>query len=129
MPVFRRPTPGILGLARALAPAGLSIAVALALSGAASAPKAPARHASHMNMNDAEMQKLSDAYWATHARVGTPSLAPPAVTVHVGNFFFDADGNTSNGPDTVRIEVGETVQWKWLVGTHSVTNGTEQYLR
>jgi plastocyanin len=42
--------------------------------------------------------------------------ALPAATIHVGNFYYN--------PKTVTVKVGDTVQWIWDGGTHTVTSGT-----
>lgn len=39
-----------------------------------------------------------------------------AATIHVGNFYYN--------PKTVTVKVGETVEWIWDGGTHTVTSGS-----
>jgi plastocyanin len=39
-----------------------------------------------------------------------------AATIHVGNFYYK--------PKTVSVKVGDTVEWIWDGGTHTVTSGT-----
>lgn len=44
--------------------------------------------------------------------------------VHAGNIFFlDVSSNTSN-PAVTTINVGDTVQWDWVNGTHTTTSGS-----
>jgi len=77
-----------------------------------------------MPMTDADMKRYSEAWWASHPRVGVASLLPPSATFTAGNFFFDHDGNPGTQVDTARITVGQSVLWQWVAGTHTVTNGT-----
>lgn len=94
---------------------------------------APARadHTGHAAapMSARQMQAHADAYWATHQPVGTSSQAPDvataAATFNVTNFIFEAGG--PGQVDTVKIQVGESVLWQWLAGTHTITNGTDSF--
>src|SRR5260370_11904702 len=54
------------------------------------------------------------------------SASATAATKHVntGNIFFtDVSSNTTN-PAITTINVGDTVEWDWVNGTHTVTSGT-----
>ena len=82
-------------------------------------------HAVHREMNAAEMEEWSRAWWASHARVGVPSLGTPAATFTVSSNIFNLDGNTATQVDTARILVGETVAWQWVSGVHTITSGED----
>jgi plastocyanin len=83
----------------------------------------PIHHGAHAAMTDAAMKIESERWYATHPRVGVSSvLAPPAATFLVTNFRFDADGSANTQQDTVQIQPGQTVQWQWDVGAHTVTD-------
>ena len=82
-------------------------------------------HAVHREMTEAEMAEWSRAWWASHSRVGTPSLGEPAATFMVSNNIFDLDGNLASQVDTARILVGQTVAWQWVAGTHTITSGED----
>lgn len=82
-------------------------------------------HAVHREMSAAEMEEWSRAWWASHPRVGTPSLGEPAATFTVSTNIFNLDGNTATQVDTARILVGETVAWQWVSGIHTITSGTD----
>jgi plastocyanin len=86
--------------------------------------QAPRGHSGHATMTDAAMKRWADAWWASHPRVGTASRQAAAATFTVENFRFDADGNAATQIDTVHILEGEAVTWQWIIGIHSVTNGT-----
>ncbi len=54
----------------------------------------------------------------------------PGDTVHgtthmvlVENFIFDADDNNETIIDTVSITAGDTVEWQWVEGIHTITSG------
>ncbi len=60
------------------------------------------------------------------AIVCLPATAASAATKHVdtGNIFFtDVSSNTTN-PAITTINVGDTVQWDWVNGTHTTTSGS-----
>jgi len=111
--------------------AGLALVILAALGGPAWAEAAgDAHHAGHgdMPMTDEAMEAMAARHWASHPRVGTSTEgAPPAATVTVRNFVFDADGNTGTPIDTIKILVGESVLWQWVTGTHTVTNGEDSF--
>src|SRR5690606_33159051 len=44
-------------------------------------------------------------------------------TVQVEAFIFDADNNDGTAVDTLEIDAGDTVQWVWVTGDHTVTSG------
>lgn len=90
-------------------------------------------HAAHGSMSDAAMRRATEAYWATHPRVGSPaSHGSPAsdqiqgidATYNVGGTIFNADANSATQIDTVHISVGGTVRWRWVNGFHTITSGT-----
>lgn len=101
----------------------VAAAAALAILSTRGAADAPTHHMAHGPMTDAAMKVESERWYATHPRIGVSSAqAPPAATFLVSNFRFDADGNISTQKDTVQIQVGQTVQWQWDVGVHTVTD-------
>jgi plastocyanin len=78
------------------------------------------------------MGQAARDYWARHPVVGavSPGSAAaggvrggPAAVVEVRDFRFEHDGNAATPIDTVRIQVGEAVQWNWVEGFHTVTSG------
>ena len=78
----------------------------------------------HMPMTEAAMKARADAYWASHKPVGTQSKHTADAIITARDFVFDADGNLATAVDTATIFVGETVEWEWVNGSHTVTNGT-----
>ncbi len=107
----------------------LTVLVAVAFVARDAVP--PASHAAavrntpHMAMTDADMQAASAAWWASHARTGVSSTQSAAVVFKVENYTFDSDGSTATQVDTARIAVGQTVQWNWVNGFHTVTSGVD----
>jgi plastocyanin len=98
--------------------------------GMAGASVTPAGSTMEMGgMSDADMAATAKRYWSTHQRVG-PTAARSAFTqsvvdtVTASGFTFNADNNLATGIDTVRLHTGDTVFWKWVNGSHTVTNGT-----
>jgi len=99
--------------------AGATVAV---LGGATQGP----RH-DMAAMSDAAMRKQLDAWYATHP-------AHPAQMAHIASvgdsftvagFTFDENGDGSaTQVDTAKIFQGQSVQWKWVSGFHTVTSGT-----
>lgn len=91
-------------------------------------------HAAHSAMGDAAMRCLTEAYWATHPRVGSPasdgSPTTPGrsqgidATFTVSGTIFNADGNGATKIDTVHISAGQSVLWQWISGFHTITSGT-----
>ena len=114
----------------------LLVAVGWTLAGdSLAAGKPPAGRAGNvgMNMSAAEMKNMSDAdmarwvrdFYETHPTVGrlTPESAPKD-TFYATGTEFNADHNLGSQADTVRIFSGQSVQWHWLDGSHTVTSGT-----
>lgn len=85
-------------------------------------------HAMHdaMPMTDDAMRAWVDRWYAAHPPVGVSGAhrAAAAAVVTVQSFFFDADANAGTQIDTVKIHTGESVEWDWVNGSHTVTNGT-----
>ena len=79
----------------------------------------------HASMSEEAMQKQLDDWFARHPIVlGPQSTAVVRDTFIVTGFRFDTDGNAATQVDTAKISVGEAVLWRWLDGSHSITNGT-----
>ena len=77
------------------------------------------------SMSDADMARWVEDWYAAHPARGQRSADVAADTFLVSNYHFDSDGDPSGTPvDTVRIDVGQTVMWKWVQGNHTTTNGT-----
>ena len=53
----------------------------------------------------------------------TYSACCSTVEIDVEDYRFDADNNNNTQIDTVTIAAGDTVQWNWVEGTHTVTDG------
>lgn len=86
-----------------------------------------AMHAHHDRpMTDAAMRQWIGDWYATHPRTGAHATGVPAATFTVFSFGFDADANTAD-VDTVHVLVGDIVQWTWVDGFHTVTNGTDSF--
>ena len=76
-------------------------------------------------MSDAAMQRGVAAFYATHPQHGgSMSAAVPVDTFRVANYQFDSDHNLGTQIDTVRIAVGQSVLWKWVLGSHTTTSGS-----
>jgi plastocyanin len=70
------------------------------------------------------MAEVSGRYFAASpARGGATGAQAVTATFQVVNFAFNADGNTLTQVDTVHINVGESVQFNWVTGTHTTTSG------
>src|SRR5262245_35510011 len=112
-------------------PAGALIATGLMLSTAKIVRQAkaaePAAAASsqchHVAMSDAEMKRWVNEFYATHPKVGDPSIEAAIDTFLATGTVFDTDHNLATQVDTMTIIRGQTVLWKWMDGTHSVTSG------
>jgi plastocyanin len=114
-------------LRRATFPAVLVGGLVISVPGvrAAEVPPATALHHHHAAaMSDAEMKRDVEAWFAAHPRVGVSSVAAAADTFTVVSFRFDTDGNSSTQIDTAKIDVGQTILWRWLSGFHTTTSGT-----
>ncbi len=97
---------------------------------AAVARSAPMPMSQMAPMTDDEMKAASAAWWATHPRRpasfnGTLPDQTPAVIYTVQNYNFDSDGNAATAVDTARIMMGQSVQWNWVNGYHTVTSGVD----
>ncbi len=107
----------------------LSLATCLVFALASTAAGHDAdRHGGHASpMSEAGMRAQSDTYWSSHARVGSPApdakptRATAAATFAVSNFKFDA--GVAGAVDTAKITAGQTVDWVWSGGIHTITNG------
>lgn len=100
----------------------LTVTLAPRVAGAADGSHA---HHGAAPMTDADMKKWIDDFYATHPQVGSNRTAGlPAATVTVVSFRFEADGNAGTQVDTVKIQVGDAVQWVWGSGSHTITSGT-----
>jgi plastocyanin len=50
--------------------------------------------------------------------------APGAIHfINVESFRFDADDNDATQVDTVTVSAGDTVEWDWVQGFHTITSG------
>ena len=115
----------------ALASAGLTIALSLALRNTSPAVTVDshAEHRGGVPMSEGAMRRWVDEWFSKHPEVGR-SLSAAAVaadTFLVGpslRLQFDADGNLNTQVDTVKIQVGQAVLWRWISGSHTITNGT-----
>jgi plastocyanin len=77
-------------------------------------------------MSDAAMQRMADAWFAKHP-VNAPvvhSTRTAVVTFNASGTIFDLDGNLATQVDTAKVFEGDMVSWKWISGSHTVTNGT-----
>lgn len=80
-------------------------------------------HATH-EMSEADMKRAVDAWFAAHPAHGGVLLGGAvADTFLVRNFLFDTNGILSSAVDTARIEVGQSLMFKWVSGTHTTTSG------
>jgi plastocyanin len=105
------------------------LAATLALALAVTPPTPPARaaaHASHdmAGMSDAAMQRAADAWFARHPVNAPVSHAVATQTFNALLTSFDLDGSATTVVDTAKIFEGETVNWSWVTGSHTVTSGT-----
>jgi plastocyanin len=115
----------ILALVTLLVVLPLAVVALVRPTRVAGQPGAPHSHA-HANMTDAAMKRWSETFWATHRPVGENAAQQVAVaTFTVRNFRFDLDNNAATAIDTAKIFVGETVQWQWIDGSHTITNGQD----
>jgi len=64
-------------------------------------------------------------WFANHPARGANALAAPTDSFLVSNFNFDEnhDGATTQ-VDTARVVQGDVILWKWVSGSHTITNGT-----
>jgi plastocyanin len=97
-----------------------ALVVACSSSSTTSTP-APGDDASEsmdgMDMDAMDMDSMTAEDSATTEDTATSETGTTAAaTIHVGNFYYK--------PKTVTVKVGDTVEWIWDGGTHSVTSGT-----
>ena len=69
-----------------------------------------------MDMDAMDMDAMAEDTAVVEDVTPLETGAVPAATIHVGNFYYN--------PKTVTVKVGDTVQWIWDGGTHTVTSGT-----
>ena len=106
----------------------LGLGLAVLLGGALALGASRPRSAQGVTVCGAEdpaaMAAASRTYFAAHpAHGGAPQALAAAATVNVQNFIFNSDGNALTPIDTVRISVGESIQFTWINGTHTTTSG------
>lgn len=78
-----------------------------------------------MRMSETDMVREVAAWYAAHPAHGEQSLAAPADSFLVMNNAFDENHDgAATQIDTVRIFQGQTVLFKWVNGTHTITSGT-----
>jgi plastocyanin len=105
----------------------LGLAAAVLLGGAlalgASQPRPPV-NVTICATTGPGMAEVRDQYFAARpARGGATGVQAVTASFQVVNFAFNADGSTLTQVDTVRINVGESVQFNWVAGTHTTTSG------
>ncbi len=111
----------------ALAAATLLLAATGYLLGAcevrAQAPApAPSAHAG-MNMSDQGMARAVSGWFAAHPARGTATTAAPVDSFTASGFAYDRHGDPS-AVDTAHVTQGDAVLFKWVSGSHTLTNGT-----
>lgn len=77
-----------------------------------------------MVMSDDAMRERSLAWFAAHPATGASATRAAVATFKAVNNSFDLDNNAGTVVDTAKIQVGESVSWTWVNGTHTTTNGT-----
>ena len=102
-------------------------ALAFAIRGVLPTPTRAATSVHHagMAMSEAAMKQQAASWWASHPRVGRNSASLTAATFTVQNYRFDADHQTTTQVDTAQILMGESVQWRWVNGVHTLTSGND----
>ena len=110
----------------------LALTLAMTLSLRDTAPLAgTSPHAGHdagMPMTEEAMRQWIDQWYSQHPVVGR-SLSPAAAAADTflvgpgGTLRFDTDGNVNTAIDTAKIQVGEAILWRWVSGSHTITNG------
>ena len=104
-------------------------AVAAILLGASVAPRpggaAPGAHdMAGMDMSPTAMHSAVQAWYSSHLEHGgTRILAAAADTFLASNFRWDTDNNAATQVDTAKIQVGQTILFKWVTGFHTTTSG------
>ena len=118
-----------------LSPLALALVVGLAGFAAdspssppgATAGEAPGMSMNHagMDMTPAAMNGMVTDFYAAHPAHGASTTAAPVDSFTAANFIFELNGGGTAGQvDTAKINQGQTILWKWVTGTHTVTNGT-----
>jgi plastocyanin len=122
------PRSGAIGLAVRITAALVAVsALVFAIRGALPAPTRAATSVHHMGMamSEESMQQRAASWWASHPRTGVNSAQLTAAVFTVQNYRFDTDHNPSTQVDTAQILIGESVQWRWVNGAHTVTYGVD----
>jgi hypothetical protein len=101
------------------------IAVVASLSATGSRPTAAVAHDHPHVMSEEAMQRWVDEWFSKHPIVGR---GQPTTNGFNAEFLalgtqFNADGDVTTIVDTVEIEPGQTVRWRRINGSHTVTNG------
>src|SRR5262245_15242158 len=115
----------------ALAVIVLTIALSLTLRSSSRATNAaPHVHDHSVPMTEQSMRAWVDQWFSAHPMVGRSSTQGVAVASDTflvgpgGRLIFDTDGNVNTPVDTAKIQVGQTILWRWISGSHTVTSGT-----
>ncbi|MEO6461575.1 MAG: hypothetical protein ABIP29_00705 [Candidatus Eisenbacteria bacterium] len=92
-------------------------------------PQASSRHA-HAAMSEAAMEARVAAWFRVHPEHGrdrssaaTAAAADTFLAYSSPALVFDADGNLATSRDSITIFVGESVFWRLVNGSHTVTSG------
>ncbi len=123
------PSPAFRVIRRHPAPATI---LALMLAGltwlalaSASRPAAPETHVMPMNMSEESMRAATAEWFSKHAPHTFRTTAAPVDSFVTALTSFDEDHNSATQIDTSRIQVGETILFKYGAGTgHTVISGT-----
>lgn len=110
---------------------GTALLVALATAAALGAGWAgPPRSAmvctSTSTPSDAERMQLSEAHYLAmpaHGPAAARATAVVGAVYQVTDFRYDADNNAGTQVDEVHILQGQSVQFQWVSGIHTVTSG------
>ena len=79
----------------------------------------------HGPMTETAMRRWVIAYYGAHPARGERSTAAPSDSFFASNFVFDENGDgTATQVDTAKIFEGQTILWKLVTGSHTVTSGT-----
>lgn len=101
-------------------------ALGFAIRGALPTPTRAATSIHHAGMMSEEaMRQHAASWWASHPLAGRTSANLIAAIFTVQNYRFDTDHKTTTQVDTAQILVGESVQWRWVNGVHTVTSGND----
>jgi plastocyanin len=77
-----------------------------------------------MGMTEESMRQTLAAWYRAHPAHGAAATGPAADTFRVVNYRFDNDGNTFTQVDTAHIVAGQSILWKWVIGSHTTTSGS-----